>query len=131
MNKVKDFKHENMFKVLEVDEDDDDDEQIMNIHAIERDVQHIQTVEAKVKGKGKKGKEGKEWKVEDVEDVKYVRAVHQGHEWLSLGKGDIVVDSAADESCWPAGQGDAFPTKPSARRMLLKTANGGEMTHYG
>ena len=47
------------------------------------------------------------------------------------GEGDIVVDSAADESCWPAGQGDAFPTKPSARRMLLKTANGGEMTHYG
>ena len=55
----------------------------------------------------------------------------QGEDWLSLGVGDIVVDSAADESCWPAGQGDAYPTKPSARRMLLKTANGGEMTHYG
>ena len=35
-------------------------------------------------------------------------------DWFSLGVGDIVVDSAADESRWPKG-----------------TANGGEMRHYG
>ena len=51
--------------------------------------------------------------------------------WAALGVGDIVVDSAADESCWPKGQGDAFPTKPSKRNLVLKTANGGTMGHYG
>ena len=49
----------------------------------------------------------------------------------SLGKGDIIVDSAADESCWPVGQGDAFPTKAASRKMILRTANGGDMEHYG
>ena len=65
------------------------------------------------------------------EEVHFVRAVGKDEGWLNFGKGDIVVDSAADESCWPAGQGDAFPTKESARKMLLRTADGGEMTHYG
>ena len=51
--------------------------------------------------------------------------------WADLGKGDITVDSAADESCWPKGQGDAFKTRPSKKRIILKTANGGEMGHYG
>ncbi len=51
--------------------------------------------------------------------------------WASLGVGDIVVDSAADESCWPKVLGGAFETKPSAKSILLKTANGGEMGHYG
>ena len=45
--------------------------------------------------------------------------------------GEIVVDSVADESCWPIGVGDAFPTRPSKRNILLKTANGGEMGHFG
>jgi hypothetical protein len=66
-----------------------------------------------------------------MEDVKYVMAVEKGTSWASLGMGDIVVDSAADESCWPVGQGDAYPTMPSKRSMILKTANGGDMRHYG
>ena len=41
------------------------------------------------------------------------------------------MDSAADESCWPKGMGDAFPTRPSRKNIVLKTANGGEMGHYG
>ena len=75
-----------------------------------------------------------EYKVEfpdGMEEVKYVMAVETGSGWASLGMGDIVVDSAADESCWPVGQGDAFPTKPSKKNMILKTANGGDMRHYG
>ena len=32
--------------------------------------------------------------------------------WATLGTGDIAVDSAADESCWPKDQGGAFPTRP-------------------
>ena len=52
-------------------------------------------------------------------------------EWASLGVGDIVVDTAADESCWPQGQGDAYEVRPSKRRILLRAANGTEMAHYG
>jgi hypothetical protein len=52
-------------------------------------------------------------------------------EWASLGVSDIVVDSAADESCWPKDQGGAFETKPSTKNIVLRTANGGEMGHYG
>ena len=51
--------------------------------------------------------------------------------WASLGVGEIVVDSAAEESCWPVDQGGAFETKPSRRNLVLKTANGAEMRHYG
>ena len=53
------------------------------------------------------------------------------NDWMSLGVGEIVVDSAADESCWPKGLGDAFPTRPPRKSILLRTANGGEMQHYG
>ena len=45
------------------------------------------------------------------------------NEWADLGVWEIVVDSAADESCWPVGQGDAYPTIASKRKLLLKTAN--------
>ena len=65
------------------------------------------------------------------EKVFFVNAVGQDGGWASLGKGDIIVDSAADESCWPIGQGDAFPTKAASRKMILRTANGGDMDHYG
>ena len=51
--------------------------------------------------------------------------------WADLGIGDITVDSAADESCWPKDLGGAFEMKPSSRNILLRTANGGEMGHYG
>lgn len=33
--------------------------------------------------------------------------------WLGLGKGDIVIDSAADESYWPAGQRGRVPHRPA------------------
>jgi hypothetical protein len=65
------------------------------------------------------------------DQVQFVRAVNEGDGLVHLGKGDIIVDSAADESCWPAGHGDAFPTKPVAKELKLRTANGGEMRHYG
>ena len=94
----------NKFKVLEVDEEDDE-------------ICHVCTVEDCRVGKSKvTDNPGK------VEKKKV---------WASLGVGDIVVDSAADESCWPKGQGDAFETKPSRKCISLRTANGGEMGHYG
>ncbi len=75
--------------------------------------------------------ESKGGRKDGMEEVKHVMAVETGNGWASLGMGDIVIDSAADESCWPVGQGDAYLTKPSKRNMILKTANGGEMGHYG
>jgi hypothetical protein len=66
-----------------------------------------------------------------AEQVSWVQAVNQENMLTDLGVGDIVIDSAADESCWPVGQGDAYPTKQSSRQLKLRTANGGEMTHYG
>ena len=65
------------------------------------------------------------------EKVHVVNSVGEGKDWASLGVGDIIVDSAADESCWPVGEGDAYPTKAASRKMLLRTANGGDMEHYG
>ena len=65
------------------------------------------------------------------EKVHFVNSVGEDKDWTSLGKGDIIVDSAADESCWPVGQGDAYPTKEASRKMVLRTANGGDMEHYG
>jgi hypothetical protein len=66
-----------------------------------------------------------------LNEVGYVCAIGNKDEFVDLGVGDIVVDSAADESCWPVGQGDAFPTKKSSRALRLRTANGGDMVHYG
>ena len=33
-------------------------------------------------------------------------------------------------SCWPVGQGAAFPTMWFHRKMVLKRANGGDVGHY-
>ena len=65
------------------------------------------------------------------DQVQFVRAVQKDVGMLNLGKGDIIVDSAADESCWPVGHGDAFPTKSASKELKLRTANGGDMKHYG
>ena len=96
----------NRFKVLEVD--GGDEEQVGG-----QEVCNIRTVAAK------------------SDDKDNLKKCQTDDEWLNLGISEIVVDSAADESCWPIGVGDAFPTRPSKRNILLKTANGGEMGHYG
>ena len=96
----------NRFKVLEADEDDE-------AQVGGQEVCNIRTVAAKSDEKDNK----KKCQTDD--------------EWLNLGIREIVVDSAADESCWPIGVGGAFPTSPSKRNILLKTANGGEMGHCG
>ena len=51
--------------------------------------------------------------------------------WVSLGKGEVTVDSAADESCWPENMGGAFEVRRSKRNIRLMTANGAEMKHLG
>ena len=71
-------------------------------------------------------------KEEDEQEETYeIQSVTDDAGWADLGIGDITVDSAADESCWPKGQGNAFKTKLSTKKIILKTANGSEMGHYG
>ena len=63
---------------------------------------------------------------DDNEEIRNVQTVTKDESWA-----DITVDSAADESCWPHGQGDASVTSPFKKRILLKTANGSDMNHDG
>ena len=106
----------NRFKVLEVDEEDE--EEVVNVRQVENSERTSSAACGFEDGKAKNR-------------VQFVNSVIKEEDWASLGVGDIIVDSAADESCWPVGQGDAFPTKESRRKMLLRTANGGDMQHYG
>ena len=74
----------------------------------------------------------REAKVKEVVNIRAVdKAKVDDKRWATLGTGGIVVDSAADESCWPKDQGGAFPTRPSKKNIVLMTANGGKMGHYG
>ena len=52
-------------------------------------------------------------------------------QWKSLGDGEITIDSAADESCWPANLCGEFAVKASKRNLRLKAANGSDMLHDG
>ena len=51
--------------------------------------------------------------------------------WKSLGDGEITIDSAADESCWPASMCGEFEVKASRRNLRLEAANGSDMRHDG
>ena len=145
---------QNMFKVLQPDEGDDDSaEEVLYIRSVEGFKQSTDELGKEKGPKGPKGPKtrmmpyaskcheercgcegakGMEMENERIrEKVSFVNAVGQDGGWASLGKGDIIVDSAADESCWPIGPGEAFPTKEASRKMILRTANGGDMEHYG
>ncbi len=58
-----------------------------------------------------------------------IEAVEMG--WRDVGKEEIVIDSAAEESVCPKSWGAVFGTKPSDKRMRFINASGGEMGHYG
>jgi hypothetical protein len=64
-----------------------------------------------------------------VLDVEFV--IKKGVETISLGKGEITVDSAAEESVCPIDWGGAFPLKEPKKHMHFKTASGQDMQHYG
>ena len=64
-----------------------------------------------------------------VLDVEFV--LKKEGETVSLGKGEITIDSAAEESVCPKDSGGAFPLKESKRKMNFRTASGQDMQHYG
>ena len=128
----------NRFRVLEVDQEDNDEEG--NVFAVSAEVpEQVWEIERYHVNGGKAGEGNRtdpralevSAATTEGEEVAFVRAVEKGDRMLNFGKGDIIVDSAADESCWPVGQGDAYPTLTSKKDLKLRTANGGEMRHYG
>jgi hypothetical protein len=58
-----------------------------------------------------------------------IEAVEMG--WRNVGKEEIVIDSAAEESVCPKNWGAMFGTRPSEKKMRFINASGGEMGHYG
>ena len=136
-------KAKNGFKVLQVDEDDCEGgrDEVLHVRTVEdlgsSAEQHDQARVLKFGRRAQRAREAEEsmdnyWAT--MRDEQYVQVVGENNkkgEWVTLGVGDIIIDSAADESCWPVAQGDAFPTLPCNRKMVLKTANGGDMEHYG
>ena len=77
----------NRFKVLEVDEGDE--EEVVNVRQVENSERTASVVCDFEDGKAKNR-------------VQFVNSVIKEEDWASLGVGDIIVESAADESCWPA-----------------------------
>ena len=137
-------KAKNQFEVLQVDEDDCEGgrDEVLHVRTVEdlgsSAKQHDQARAPKFGGRAQRAREAEEnidnyWAT--MRDEQHVQAVGENSnrkgEWVTLGIGNIIIDSAAVESCWPVGQGDAFPTLPSNRKMVLKTANGRDMEHYG
>lgn len=105
----------NSFEVLEAEQEGEDEEVFVGSVGCmaDREEEH--------KGKPK---------VKQTRSVSWTKD-GKADDWFSLGAGDIIIDSAADKSCWPEGQGDAFPTKPTNKRLRLTTASGGDMEHDG
>ena len=64
-----------------------------------------------------------------VMDVEFVKK--EGAETISMGKGEITIDSAAEESVCPKDWGGAFVLKDTKKTMNFKTASGQSMQHYG
>ena len=64
-----------------------------------------------------------------VLDVEFV--TKNNGEAVSLGKGEIAIGSAAEESVCPLDWGGAFPLKETKKKMNFKTASGQDMQHYG
>ena len=62
----------------------------------------------------------------NVEEV-----TQQKGQWMSLGTGEITIDSAADECFPPIGEGGALEARACKRNILLKAANGHSMLHQG
>ena len=66
-----------------------------------------------------------------LRDERQVMSVDGKGTWISMGQGEITVDSAADESCWPEDMGGAFQIRASKRNIRLRAANGTDMKHLG
>ena len=60
-----------------------------------------------------------------------VCAVAEGGEWRPVGKGEITVDSVAEESVCPKWWGEAFQTRRPSRWLRFVSASGGPRGHYG
>jgi hypothetical protein len=64
---------------------------------------------------------------------RFVGAVEKVRKWVSMGRGVITVDSAAEESVCPVEWCKAMGTRPVGvgKQMNLINASGGRIEHYG
>jgi hypothetical protein len=106
------------FDALEVtDEDYDEIKENKQAMAMDKDKVQIKDLEKKIKN-------GKH---------KFIGAVDSAPRgrWRKTGKGDITVDSAAEESVCPKGWCEQYPMTRPSRWMRFINASGGAMNHYG
>ena len=67
----------------------------------------------------------------EVKEERFIGAVGQEKKWLKVGRGEITVDSAAEESVCPKDWGNCYKTTEPKEKLNLRNANGGEIKHYG
>ena len=68
---------------------------------------------------------------EDEDEKKMICQVGT-EKWVKIRKGEVTVDSAAEESVCPVGWCEEYELQPKVGRALrFVTANGAEMKHYG
>ena len=68
---------------------------------------------------------------EEIEEKEINTVEKDMTKWVSLGHGEITVDSAAEESVCPKEWGGAYEIEEPAKWMKFKNASGGKMEHYG
>ena len=68
---------------------------------------------------------------EDVDNKRFIGQVGS-KKWSKLGRGEITIDSAAEESVCPKDWANAYPTKPvKGKPMRFINASGDPMGHFG
>jgi hypothetical protein len=65
------------------------------------------------------------------EEVKAINVMAKQDGMMSLGPGEITVDSAAEESVCPSDWGEAYPVTKPEKWLKFTNASGGKMGHYG
>lgn len=66
----------------------------------------------------------------EIKDIMPIGAKPQ-NQFVSVGFGEITVDSAAEESVAPKEWGSVFEVKQATKQMIFRAANGKEMKHDG
>ena len=118
--------------VAEGDDEDDDDEDVRCkscLVEVETDAAEKPSGAGSRRGRwGRSRGQSTEIEAEEV----FIGNVEKGR-WRGVGKGEIVVDSAAEESVCPKGWEEKFGMKGlgNKRALNLRNASGGVIEHYG
>ena len=123
---------------VHVEEDGEDEEVRCGVCLVEDDAveeEEIGEVAEEPKkassGRGRWGRRRGQQEEIEVEEI-FIGNVEKGR-WRGVGKGEIVIDSAAEESVCPRGWEEEFEMKGlgNKRALNLRNASGGVIEHYG